>query len=403
MRIAIFDYAVVPTNPAGGCHSRMIKGLCHEHEFTVFAVKFENPCPGTVRWVRVPVPLRPAALTFVAFQVAAPICYAWERIQRRARYGLVQFTETNIAFGSVSYAHFCFRAYLKRHWAQSRPGGLRRFAYWLALRLRAAAEPHVFRRAKHIVTPSQGLARELAEEYPFTTGKIRVLPNPVDIERMRKPRDFDRRVVREGLGLNDEDVAFVFVALGAFERKGLPLLLEALRRLPERKAKLLVAGGQPDLVSSYRRLASRKGLDGVVRFLGSQVDVRPYLWAADAFVLPSHYEVFPLVALEAAAAGLPLLVTPLSGVEEFIRHGENGFLLQLSAGGITHGLRLLLDLSPEARKAMGGAAQQDVARYDTVNFVDAWRRFYREIGASSNRPCGVETPASAGTAVGQRR
>jgi hypothetical protein len=45
MRIAVFDYKVVPTNPIGSCHLRMLQGLCREHEFTVFAVEFENSCP----------------------------------------------------------------------------------------------------------------------------------------------------------------------------------------------------------------------------------------------------------------------------------------------------------------------------------------------------------------------
>ena len=45
MRVAVFDYKTVPNNPTGGCHRRMLSGLCHEHEFTVFATEFDNPCP----------------------------------------------------------------------------------------------------------------------------------------------------------------------------------------------------------------------------------------------------------------------------------------------------------------------------------------------------------------------
>jgi hypothetical protein len=51
-KIAIFDYKVI-FNSIGGCHLRMLRGLCHEHEFTVFAVEFENPCPERIRWVRI--------------------------------------------------------------------------------------------------------------------------------------------------------------------------------------------------------------------------------------------------------------------------------------------------------------------------------------------------------------
>ena len=47
MRIAVFDYKVTPNNPIGGCHWREIQGLCRDHDFTVFAPVFENPCPST--------------------------------------------------------------------------------------------------------------------------------------------------------------------------------------------------------------------------------------------------------------------------------------------------------------------------------------------------------------------
>src|SRR5919108_685447 len=99
---------------------------------------------------------------------------------------------------------------------------------------------------------------------------------------------FDYRVVRTNpVGLHDEDVVVVFTALGHFERKGLPLLLEAMQRLADPRFKLVVVGGQPSLVKAYRSSAATMGLDGAVRFVGMQDDVRPFLWAGDLFALPS--------------------------------------------------------------------------------------------------------------------
>jgi glycosyltransferase involved in cell wall biosynthesis len=370
------DYKVVSNNPIGSCHRRLLAGLCREYEFTVFAVEFENPCPERIRFVRVPVPTRPLALLFVAYHLVAPIVYWLHRLRTGARFDLVQMVESNLSFGRVSYVHFCHRAYLRRHWkavgARGLRGWLRRLDHWL----HALMEPWVYRRVKHLVVPSQGLKRELEETYPFVQGKVTVIPNPVDLERMRPPEGFAREDFRRAHGVGPEEVVLVFVALGHFERKGLPLVLEALKELKSSPVRLWVVGGEADLVRVWRKRVEEMGLGERVSFFGMQQEVRPFLWAADVFVFPSAYEVFPLVSLEAAAAGLPLIVTPLYGVEEFMRDGETGFVVERSVKGVAEGLRRFISLSPESRRRMGEHAREAVAPYGVEPFVEAWRGFY---------------------------
>jgi glycosyltransferase involved in cell wall biosynthesis len=376
MRIAVFNYKVVPTNPAGSCHLHMLQGLCREHEFTVFAVEFENPCPERIRFVRVPVPTRPLAILFVAYHLVAPLTYLWYRLHTGARFDLVQMVESNLSFGDVSYAHFCHLAYLRRHWRSAGAKGLRGWLRWLDHWLHALVEPWTYRRVKRVVVPSQGLKRELEETYPFTRGKITVIHNPVDVERMRPPADFDREAFRAEHGVKPGETVLVFVALGQFERKGLPLVLQALVALRDRPLRLWVVGGEPDLVRSWQRRAEGMGIGDMVRFWGMQRDVRPFLWGADVFVFPSAYETFSLVSFQAAAAGLPLIVTPLYGVEEFMRDGETGFVVERSVKGVAEGLRRFISLSPESRGRMGEHAREAVAPYGVEPFVEAWRGFY---------------------------
>jgi glycosyltransferase involved in cell wall biosynthesis len=137
-----------------------------------------------------------------------------------------------------------------------------------------------------------------------------------------------------------------------------------------------VGGGEHDLVTAYQARVKHMGLSSHVQFAGMQQDIRPYLWAADAFAFPSFYEAFPLVAIEAAAAGLPLIVTPISGVEEFLSDGKNGILVEQTPEAVADGLKRFLLLAPEARRAMGRQAQQDVERYRQERFVAAWRGLY---------------------------
>lgn len=376
MRIAIFDYKVIPTNPIGSCHRRLIQGLCHEHEFTVFAVEFDNPCPERVRFVRVPVPTRPLALLFMAYHLVAPLVYLLYRLRTGARFDLVQMVESNLSFGDVSYAHFCHRAYLQRHWKEAGAKGLRGWIRWLDHWLHALVEPWVFRRVRRIVVPSQGLKRELEEMYPFTRGKIHVISNPVDLERMTPPPDFDREAFRRERGCSPEDVVLVFVALGHFERKGLPLILEALKELGDARIKLWVVGGEADLVRSWASRVREMGLEKQVSFFGMQQDVRLFLWGAEAFVFPSSYETFSLVSFEAAAAGLPLIVTPLYGVEEFMRDGETGFVVPRDSDKLQEAIAKLATLEVEKRVTMGKMAREAVRGYGIKSFVENWRRFY---------------------------
>jgi glycosyltransferase involved in cell wall biosynthesis len=381
MRIALFDYIVTPENAIGKCDLAILAALCEEHEFTVFSTRFENPRPERIRWVRVPAPERPLVLLYVVFHLMAPLFYVWHCLRYRVRFDVVQVIESNLLFGDIAYSHFSHREFLERHWKGIGAGGLRGALRWLDHRLRALLEPWVYRRVLRIVVPSHGLCRELTRAYPRSGAKIHVLANPVDLDSLRSPPEFNRCAFRESLGWTTEDIVLAFVALGHFERKGLPLLLEALGVARNPRLKTIVVGGSRSGIAAHRERANKSGLNGNVTFVQTQKDVRPYLWAADALALPSYYEVFPLVALEAAAAGLPLLVTQLNGVEEFLRDGENGLLMERNAAGVTNCLARFAGMPVEARRKMGRRAQIDVERYGIREFASGWSKLYAEAGS----------------------
>jgi len=388
MRIALFDYSVISTNPVGGLHHRLLSSLCVDHDFTVFAVEFDNPAPERIRWVRVPVPKRPLALQFLVFHVVAPICYLGFRLRRKLRFDLVQIVESNLLFGDLSEAHFCHRAFLRNGQPGSSGMKVRRMLRSADHRLHAALEPLVFRRVRQVVVPSRGLGRELKAEYPEVAGKVTVISNPVDLPSLEAPLHFDRDEQRRRLGLAGEDLALVFVALGQFERKGLPLLLEALRSCAMPHFKLLVVGGQADLVRAYEKGTKSLGLGDVVTFVGMQPDIRPFLWASDAFCLPSTYEANSLAVLEAAAAGLPLLVSRLHGVEDVFTDGVSGLFVECSVDGVAAGLKRLTDLTPDQRHGLGQRARRAVDGCTVASYVDDWKALYEEINTA---PVGLRT------------
>jgi glycosyltransferase involved in cell wall biosynthesis len=376
LRIAIFDYKITHNNPAGSCHLAMLRALAAEHEFTVFAVEFENPCPQKIRFVRVPSPTRPLALLFLVYHVMAPLCYLLYRLRGGARFDRIQALESNLASADFLYAHFCHRMYLKNHWSKSGATGLRGAFRWIDHQLHAWMELITYPRAKQVVVPSQGLARELKAAFPYIANKVTVLPNPINLQRLQVPADFDREAFRNKLGIEGQDVVGLFIALGQFERKGLPLLLQALAAPGMEQVKLVVVGGEADLIARWNAELTKYGLGGRVQFAGMQADVRPYLWSSDVFIFPSLYETFSLVTYEAAASGLPIVVSHLYGVEDLVRDGENGFLVETSVAGVKQGLERLLALSPTERRAMGQRARQAAFASSEEHFVDGWRAFY---------------------------
>jgi glycosyltransferase involved in cell wall biosynthesis len=379
LRIAIFDHKMTRNNPIGSCHLAMLRGLAAEHEFTVFAVEFDNPCPEKIRFVRVPSPMRPIALLFVVYHFMAPLSYLLYRLRGGPKFDLIQALESNIVFADLLYSHFCHRMYLKNHFKKSGAKGLRGWFRWLDHQLHGLMEGYTYPRAKQVVTISRGLERELKAAFPYVGSKLTVLPNPVRLDRLKMPAEFDRQAFRHSLGIDDQDLVGLFVALGQFERKGLPFVLQALATPGMERFKLIVVGGEPGLIAQYTERAAKYQVGDRVIFAGMQSDVRPYFWSVDAFVFPSLYEGFPLVTLEAAACGLPIVVSHLYGVEEMLVDGDNGILVETSVDGVRRGLERFLSLSPSARHAMGQGARQAVSIYSEEHFVAAWRAFYLKL------------------------
>jgi glycosyltransferase involved in cell wall biosynthesis len=356
--VSIFDQNIVRTSPAGSCVLRIAEELAGAYALRLFSNRAEIAEGKGVHKTKVPLPPGPVVLRSVLFTVFCSFAY-WLTPGRRS---FTISTEGTFPFCDLCYAHFCHRVFLREHRAAIGGGPLRRMARTLNHVWASFTERLAFRSARIIVAPSEGLARELMRAYPkAASGKIRVIPNPVDLAPLDPGGTPGRGPVGETLRLS-------FCALGNFERKGLRLILEALARIPHVDAQLTVIGGTPGEISDYERLAV--GIN--VRFVGFQTDVRPYLLASDAFLFPSAYEVFPLVCLQAAAAGLPLLVTRLYGVEEFMRDGETGWVVERTAESIAAAIVQAAADRPRLR-AMGLAARKRVEPYGEAEFRRRWR------------------------------
>ena len=125
-------------------------------------------------------------------------------------------------------------------------------------------------------------------------------------------------------GLNTPADALVLLVLSRMHRvKGIDTMLQALAELP---CMVLWLAGEGPARGEYERLAERLGVAGRVRFLGWRNDRRALLEACDICVLPSRYEPFGTVIVEAWAMRRPLVATLADGARQYVRDGENGLL-----------------------------------------------------------------------------
>jgi UDP-glucose:(heptosyl)LPS alpha-1,3-glucosyltransferase len=189
-------------------------------------------------------------------------------------------------------------------------------------------------------------------------------------------REQDARELRVTLGIGGDRLVAAFVG-SEWQRKGLAELMRALAA--STGWELIVAGGGDR--QRYQELADSLGIGEAVHWLGVTPDVQLVYALADAFVLPSSYETFSLVSFEAAASGLPILATPVSGVRELVEDGRNGFQISRDPRDIARRLdRLAAD--PALRLAMGRAARESARRFSWRQMVVSHSELYGRLAES---------------------
>jgi glycosyltransferase involved in cell wall biosynthesis len=376
--VVIVDWNVTRTSPVGSSLLEILRGLSRRYRFVVVAAHFENPDSAEIEHVRVPLPRVPSFVKELCWPVIVGISFRLRRLGAIPG-AVTRATQGQLPGAPIVSAHYCHRAYLTEYFATSGTPGLRRVSRFLVHRYSARLERKAFRRAGVITVPSRGLQREIERFYPEVRDKLVCIPNPVDTAALVRPEDFDRDAARTRLGFAPGDVVFVFVALGDFARKGLGVVIPGLAELTATDARVLVVGGTPGETALYRKRAEAAGVEGLVTFVGKQEDVRPYLWLADAFLFPTLYEAASKATLQAAAAGLPLLASRVSGIEDVIDDGRNGWFVERTPAGVAAAVRTALAARDELPE-LGRHAQTTVAPWDKRLYVERWDELFARVG-----------------------
>ncbi len=176
-------------------------------------------------------------------------------------------------------------------------------------------------------------------------------------------------------------LACLFVALGAWRRKGLPLILDAVAAADSRRpgaCRLRVVGapglGDDGVLDAHRELLER----GVVAALGFQADVAPAYTESDVLLVGSHYETCSLVMLDALKHGLAIVAVPVHGTGEMVRDGVNGFLVDARAEAMAARI-VELAADPGRLAAMKRESRALAGRFGAAELARETERAYRRV------------------------
>jgi D-inositol-3-phosphate glycosyltransferase len=247
---------------------------------------------------------------------------------------------------------------------------------------RIQAEERIAQGADRIVAAGRDEKELLVRLYGARPENIAVVPCGVNLDLFQPVAKGD---ARKELGLRDDQRILLFV--GRIEPlKGIDILLGAAAQLEaEHDFSVFVIGGDNTAregeMAHLRDLARRLGIAERVRFLGAVDHERLPLFysAADVCVVPSFYESFGLVALEAMACGTPVVASRVGGLAGTVRDGETGYLIPWRCPEpFAERIELLLG-NEELRTAFGTAARETVERFRWANVAEAVLALYREM------------------------
>lgn len=241
-----------------------------------------------------------------------------------------------------------------------------RHAAQLRLEERIFADPDL-----HVQCVSALVERELTARFQLPHERLHRVPYGVDLARFAPGDGSERLAVCREIdpACPNDTPRFLFAGSG-WRRKGLDTALRALAGMTTHQAQLWVAGR--DDQQPWRRLAAQLGVATRVRFLGPRSDLDRVYRAVDALLLPTRYDAFGMVCLEAAASGLPSALSATAGAAELLTGAAIVIDEPEDAAGFARALDRLCD--PAARKPLG-------ERGRAIAIENDWRHQTRRLRA----------------------
>ena len=323
------------------------------HEITIFARELRGPS-GDFKVRRVGGPALGRTAGLLSFAYGAPAAARREGADLVLSFARTVGAEVMRSGGSahISYLRAARQWRSALQWRAMRASPYHRAQVFIERR--AFASP----RLKAAIAVSNLVRDDLIREFHLPAAEVVTLYNGVDLERFTPPSDDSaRREIRSSLDIADGAPLVAFVGNG-FGRKGLRFLIEAWPEVA-RGAHLIVVGADQK-GRWYQREAMRLGVGARIHFGGGMPDVTHIFHAVDAVALPSLFEPFGNVVMEAMASGLPVLSSAQSGASELLPEPMQRFVVRdpTNADEIAQRMNALLDADSELRTLVRATAER---------------------------------------------
>lgn len=348
--------------PNGGMEkhlTEMITRLQSDMDVIVVAcsVRLPEEHAKGIRIVRIPVIRRPVPLKMLMFAIFASIRLLFIKRDILHTTGAIVWNRAE-----VSTVHFCHAGFMKQtnnSRVKNSPTLSRKLNNWLAVNIARWMEKLVFKpnRTKMLIPLSNRMKRECLEHFPYDETNVRVIPNGVNLQKFRPYSESEKAAVRRELNLSESARILLFMG-GDWPRKGLDDVIAAFHKVASKHPDLhLVIVGRGS-IAQYSAQVEEKFKQRVL-FAGLQEQPEKWFGASDLFVFPTDYETFPLVGLEAAAAGLVIFSTRVGGMEDLLEDGVNGVFIERDA----HDIAIKLDKALsnwQSYRILGARARESV-------------------------------------------
>lgn len=182
---------------------------------------------------------------------------------------------------------------------------------------------------KKIIVNSSMVKHELLNKYKISKSKIEVIHNGVDfykVENEFNNWENEKKATLKKFGLDLNDFHFIFIG-NDYKRKGLMPLLKAFSNLKEKPFHLSVIGKEKKILN-FKKVVKKLDLEKKVSFFGKRDDIITFYQLADALIIPSFYDPFSNVAIEALSMGVFVITSQFNGAKEIITC-ENGLVVDI--------------------------------------------------------------------------
>jgi len=234
--------------------------------------------------------------------------------------------------------------------------------------------------ASKIIVTSKSMLNEITNTFKIPNDKISIIPNGIDISEFNiQVNPFE---IKRNIGIGEDKKLVLFVGR-ITSQKGVTYLIQAVPKIlsSHPDARFVIVGDGWEL-GTIKNMIYSMGLGEYVKTLGFLPDhtVKSLMKAADVMVVPSIYEPFGIVALEAMASGTPLVASDVGGLSELVEHGKTGLkIYPANPDSIAWGINTILSNPQWARTMAQNALAIVKEKYSWEAIAAKTAELYRKL------------------------